>query len=196
MAAGYRIETVRFESGERLPMLPCTESGSPLWHPNLFLVTELRAAGLATNTLEHAARSVMIAHQVFLHLGLDIHQRITEGRLLTLGEVELLTRMAGLRQDELDAMSHMDESSRGVASRFLTPERSRMRPTGKGPAQVGPDTKAARMAYIRDYISWLAADRRLKLEVAHPHRNSLHEAAQTFDALGLSASNLLRGPDL
>ena len=75
----------------------------------------------------------MIAHQVFLDLGLDIHQRITEGRVLALGEVEMLARTAGLRQDQLEAMSQMDESSREVATRVLTPERSRMRPTGKGP---------------------------------------------------------------
>jgi len=115
MAAGYRVKTVRFESGERLP--------------NLFLVTELRAAGLATNTLEHAARAVMIAHQVFRHLGIDIHDRINDGRLFTLGEVELLTKLVGLRQDELDALSQMDESARAVVSRVVTLEQARMRPT-------------------------------------------------------------------
>ena len=110
-------------------MLLCKESGSPLWHPNLFLVTELRAAGLATNTLEHAARAVMIAHQVFRHLGIDIHDRINDGRLFTLGEVELLTKLVGLRQDELDALSQMDESARAVVSRVVTLEQARMRPT-------------------------------------------------------------------
>ncbi|MDH1230430.1 tyrosine-type recombinase/integrase [Stenotrophomonas sp. GD03930] len=183
MAAGYRVKTVRFESGERLPMLLCKESGSPLWHPNLFLVTELRAVGLATNTLEHAARAVMIGHQVFRHLGIDIHDRINDGRLFTLGEVELLTKLVGLRQEELDALSQMDESPRAVVSRVVTLEQARMRPTVKAPAQVGADTKATRMAYIRDYISWLTAGRRLKLEVGHPHNHSLLEATQTFVSL-------------
>lgn len=125
----------------------------------------------------------MIAYQVFRHLGIDIHDRINDGRLLTLGEVELLTKLVGLRQDELDAMSQVDESARAVVSRVVTLEQGRMRPTVKAPAQVGANTKGTRMAYIRDYISWLTAGRRLKLEVGHPHSHSLLEATQTFVSL-------------
>lgn len=125
----------------------------------------------------------MIGHQVFRHLGIDIHDRINDGRLFTLGEVELLTKLVGLRQEELDALSQMDESPRAVVSRVVTLEQARMRPTVKAPAQVGADTKATRMAYIRDYISWLTAGRRLKLEVGHPHNHSLLEATQTFVSL-------------
>ncbi|WP_295968044.1 tyrosine-type recombinase/integrase [uncultured Xanthomonas sp.] len=183
MAVGYRVKTVRFESGERLPMLLYKESGSPLWHPTLFLVTELRATGLATSTLEQAARAVMIAHQVFSYLGIDIHDRIGRGRLLTLGEVDMLTKLAGLRQDELDAMIEGDESSSEVFSRVVPLEQARKKAKATDPAQVGAETKATRLAYIRDYISWLTAGRRLKLDVDHAHNSSLHEAAQTFVGL-------------
>ena len=183
MATGYRVRTVRLESGERLPMLLCGESGAPLWHPTLFLVTELRATGLATNTLEQAARAVMIAHQVFRHLGINIHERISVGRLLTLDEVDILTRLAGLRQEELDSIIEGEESSRVKPSRVVTLEQARMRSTPKTPEQVGSETKATRLAYIRDYISWLTTGRRLKLDVDHAHHSGLHEAAQTFVSL-------------
>jgi integrase len=164
-------------------MLLCKASGSPLWHPTLFLVTELRATGLATNTLEQAARAVMIAHQVFGYLDIDINERISGGRLLTLGEVDMLTKLAGLRQQELNVLIENDEVSQTVSSRVVALEQTRMCSLVKAPAQVGAETKATRLAYIRDYISWLTVGRRLTLEASHAHNSSLHEAAQTLVSL-------------
>ncbi len=43
MAIGYRVEDLRLESGERLPLLVNAVSGIPLWEPTLFVVTQLRA---------------------------------------------------------------------------------------------------------------------------------------------------------
>ncbi|WP_249049912.1 hypothetical protein [Xanthomonas nasturtii] len=143
-------------------------------------MTELRAIGLATNTLEQAARAVMIAHQVFGYLDIDINERISGGRLLTLGEVDMLTKLAGLRQQELNALIEDDEASQTVSSRVVALEQTQMCSLAKAPAQVGAETKATRLAYIRDYISWLTVGRRLTLEAGHAHNSSLHEAAQTF----------------
>ena len=60
MAAGYRVKTIKLESGERLPLLLSKETGLPLWDPTLFILTTLRATNLAANTLAQAARAVMV----------------------------------------------------------------------------------------------------------------------------------------
>ena len=104
MAAGYRVKTIKLESGERLPLLLSKETGLPLWDPTLFILTTLRAANLAANTLAQAARAVMVAHQIFDFLDIDLNDRMLKGRLLTLGEIEALVKFSALRQEELDSL--------------------------------------------------------------------------------------------
>lgn len=112
MAVGYRVKTIRCESGERLPLLVSKATGVPLWNPTLFILTELRAKSRAANTLAQASRALMVAHQVFRYLRIDLDERLSDGRLLTLGEVEALVKLAGLRQEELDPDPAIHASSR------------------------------------------------------------------------------------
>ncbi len=95
----------------------------------------------------------------------------------------MLTKLAGLRQQELNVLIENDEVSQTVSSRVVALEQTRMCSLVKAPAQVGAETKATRLAYIRDYISWLTVGRRLTLEASHAHNSSLHEAAQTLVSL-------------
>jgi len=50
----YRIKLVRFDSGERFPVLCLQQDGMPLYSANLWVLTELRAASLSTSTLQQA----------------------------------------------------------------------------------------------------------------------------------------------
>ena len=178
MATGYRVKTIRLESGERLPMLLSRETGLPLWNPTLFILTELRATSLAANTLEQAARAVMVAHQVFRYLRVDLNDRLSKGRLLTLSEIDVLAKLAAFRQEELDALLEEQAAAEVVTSRVTSLEMVRARSAGNTPKQVAPETKATRLIYIRDYIAWLVAGRRLQLDVSHEYYQALNEAAQ------------------
>lgn len=66
MSVGYQVRTIRLESGERLPLLLSEETGVPVWDVTLFILTALRSTSLATNTIAHAARAVMVGLQVFV----------------------------------------------------------------------------------------------------------------------------------
>ncbi|MDR6728073.1 tyrosine-type recombinase/integrase [Delftia lacustris] len=180
MPAGYRVKSIRFESGERLPLLLSKETGLPLWDPTLFILTELRATDLATSTLEQAARAVMVAHQVLDYLQVKLHDRLLKGRLLTLAEVDVLAKLAGYRQEELDKLLENQSTSEGSAPKVVSLNKARGRWASKTPKLVEPETKATRLIYIRNYIAWLVSGRRLKLDVGDEHYKALNDAAQTI----------------
>ena len=84
----YTVRTVVLDSGERLPMLCARTGGLPLFEPTLYALTELRAKNRSTSTIQQALRSVMVLCLVLDRLGVDLDVRLSEGRLLELGEVE------------------------------------------------------------------------------------------------------------
>lgn len=177
MAAGYRVKTIKLESGERLPLLLSKETGLPLWDPTLFILTTLRAANLAANTLAQAARAVMVAHQIFDFLDIDLNDRMLKGRLLTLGEIEALVKFSALRQEELDSLLETQITDKKNAQ-IVSLQKMTKRAVSKRPKVVSPETKTIRLLYIRNYILWLVSGRRLKLDVSHKHYEALNEAAR------------------
>lgn len=179
MSADYQVKTIRFESGERLPLLLSKETGMPVWDVTLFILTELRATSLAENTIALAARAVMVGLQIFRYLGIDLNQRLEQGKLLSLSEVDELVKLAGLKQEEIDALLGDDIRSR-VRPRASSLEKARMRVSANVSKQVGSGTKTTRLLYIRNYIEWLTASRRLKLDVGHMHYAALDGAAQAM----------------
>lgn len=123
MSAGYQVKTIRLESGERLPLLLSQETGVPVWEVTLFILTALRSTGLATNTIAHAARGVMVGLQIFRYLGIDLNQRLEQGKLLSLSEVDELAKLAGLKQEELGALLGNKKSRRQRLVLFRLKER-------------------------------------------------------------------------
>jgi integrase len=177
MAAGYRVKTIKLESGERLPLLVSKETGLPLWDPTLFILTTLRATNLAANTLEQAARAVMVAHQIFSYLGIDLNDRMLKGQLLSLGEIEALVKLAAQRQEEMDSLLETQTTEKKTA-RVASFKKMTKRSVSKMPKAVNAETKTIRLIYIRNYIEWLVSGRRLKLDVNHKHYEALNEAAR------------------
>lgn len=178
MAAWYRVDRVRFLSGERLPLLVAAATGIPLWNPTLFVVSELRATNRAASTLQQATRAIMVAHQVLDHLGIDLDARLGEGRLLDISELDALANHAGMTQEGLDGLLAVESKPvriRSVAS--LEKVRMRTKPSEQ-PPQVAAQTKAIRLMYIRDYIAWLARRRLLRLDSRQPVYQALSETAR------------------
>lgn len=155
MSSRFQVRTVRFESGERFPLLIDRASGSPLFEPTIFLVTQLRSAGLATATMTQAARAIMVGLQILEHQGVDFGTRLREGRLLDLSEITELTEKMYLPQEQIDALPPASSTERG-ASKVV----SIKRPSGRPPSiprsdLVNRGTVGVRLIYFRNYLSWL-----------------------------------------
>lgn len=178
MSTGYRVKKVRFHSGERFPLLISAATGIPLWNPTLFVVTEFRAAGRASATLQQTTRALMFAHQIFDHLNIDLDARLMEGRLLNLGEVDTLADLAGMSQEWLDVHLSADKS-RARRPTAVSLEKARMRlsysDTGR---PVTAQTKDIRLMYTRDYLAWLARRSMLRASASSPIHHALDNTAR------------------
>lgn len=160
MGSRYAVRTLVLQSGERFPILLNRETGSPLFEPTVYALTELRARNLAAATIEQALRAVLVLYRFTDSRGIDLAARLAEGRLLQLGEVDELARDCRL---PLGASSDSHASAAVSALRVPSADSVWMR-AGKAPIDVDAGTAALRLRYIRDYIRWLATDRLQHLE--------------------------------
>lgn len=103
MATRYTVRTVLFASGERFPILVDCDSGVPLGDPTIFSVVELRARNLASATIEQVARALSVFYLFTQTYQINIDERISQGKLLELSEVDALLRFCRLSLDVLPA---------------------------------------------------------------------------------------------
>ncbi len=94
-----------------------------------------------------------------LHLFLDEHGialdvRMREGKLLSLVEIEALTRMCRLPINQADQQRETD--SHGTSPKVVSLEAVRMRSQRQALPEISPDVAGTRMRSIRDYLAWLA----------------------------------------
>lgn len=131
--------------------------GQPLFEPTVYALTELRARNQATNTLSNSLRAIQVFYQFLAIRGIDITERISSGQLLSLGEVEDLTRLCRLPVKLLDAMratSGVTRENHKVSSL----EKARVRLQENAQEEVEPAFAGSRMRYIRGYIEWLVSN--------------------------------------
>lgn len=132
-----------------------------MFEPTVYALTELRARNQATNTISSNLRSIQIFY-LFLNLrGIDLSTRLSSGQLLSLGEVEDLTRLCRLPVERLDAMLNYSVGSE-VRYKTVPLEKARMRMRVDAQQEVNPAFAGTRMHYIRGYIEWLVSDRLAK----------------------------------
>lgn len=180
MSATYRVTNLRMAAGERMPLLVNAVTGIPLWNPTIFLVTELRATGLASATLGHATRAIMVALQILEHLGIDLETRLAECRLLEVAEMDALVDLLGLHQSELDQLGECpSEQLYTRHAQDVSVEKVRMQVTHRDRRRlVRGETKGIRLMYIRDYVAWLARRRLLQLDHREEGYQALAEIAR------------------
>ncbi len=133
-------------------MLCRRDTGLPVHSAMLWSLTELRATSLASATILQALRSVMVFHIVLDQLGVSLPERMEQGQLLTLAEVESLAAKCQRSLEDL-----CDETPRKVVA------------LRKGAAQEGVDplTAGIRLRYIRAYLDWLVKERLLRMGPSH-----------------------------
>lgn len=177
MLSRCRVTTIVMSSGERLPML-LGEDGLPMFEPTVFALFEIRARNLASNTIESYLRSVMV---LLLFLGLrkiDLPARLDEGCLLSLGEIEELTRMCRLPMARIQAMRDDAKSPSLKVAPVISLEKLRMRSSGVSDSELSPVAAATRLRNIRDYLKWLGSNRMSRHGVNVSLKSSLASSIQ------------------
>lgn len=183
MSSSYKVSTIMLSSGERLPLL-LGMNGLPVFEPTVFSLSEIRARNRASNTIESYLRSVMVL-LLFLELRkIDFHTRLSEGRLLSLGEIEDLTRVCRLPMERIQAMRDEAENLSGKVAPVVLLEKLRMRSSGKPDLEVSPAAAATRLRSIRDYLKWLGLNRLSRHGTSVALRDSLVlSVQQVVDAI-------------
>ena len=104
MAPRYAVRIIMLATGERLPVLVDLVVGEPLFEPTVYSVSKLRSGNRASNSIEAALRAVMVLY-IFLKLRhIDLNQRMREGEVLGLGEIEELVQLCRLPMKQLPVM--------------------------------------------------------------------------------------------
>lgn len=146
-----------FESGERLALLTDVSSGLPLFDPTVFVVSEYRARNRSNATIDQVLRALKVLLLFCRARNIDLQERMLEGELLDLGEVDDLVAVCRYPMAEVEALISVNSSAKRPqkTGSVISLERFRMRQS-KGPAQIAGDSAALRIRYIRQYIEWLA----------------------------------------
>ncbi|ENH6339635.1 site-specific integrase [Burkholderia vietnamiensis] len=154
-----------------------------MFAPTVFTLSEVRGRNLATSTIGIVLRSVMAFHLFLDARGIDLDARLTKGELLSLAEVEDLSRLCRRTIVALAALSKMDERT---TSNVLSLESVRM-VTRKAPSiEVRPDVAAGRLRYIRMYLQWLTNERRSRYDLPTAVGARLGEASTfVIDAINV-----------
>lgn len=156
MTPNFQIRLTVVANGERLPMIVDRATGLPLFHPTLFVVTQLRSRNRASNTLEQALRAILILlHRTALG-GIDLLERFRALRFLTLAEVDALARE--VREPLWRVVSQPHENASYRQRRHQRPGLEVLRGAAYAVSidGVDPSFAATRLRYIRDYLGWLA----------------------------------------
>ena len=165
----YVLRTLVLESGERLPMLIRRADGLPLYEPNLYALTVLRARNRASATLEQALRAVMVLHQTLDSLGIDLQERLSKGRVLELGEVDAILKAARLELGELHESADEHQAPiRPKRPKVASLEAVRMRAGPSRLKEVQSGTTAIRLHYITLYVEWSVQRQLFKLSPSDP----------------------------
>lgn len=149
----YAVKTIVLSSGERLPVLIALATGDPLFEPSVYVLSEIRATNRASNTIDQVLRSIMV-FQLFLDSNqIDIDQRIQEGSVFRLSELDELVRHC--RRPVADQLKCNSIPPSHKSVRRGAAESLRLVQRQFAPTEVAGHTAANRIRVIRDYLDWL-----------------------------------------
>jgi len=117
---------------------------------------------------------------LFLELRkIDLEERLNDGQLLFLGEIEELVRLCRLPLEKIYSM--LDEVlilSRRSETSVVSLEKLRMKSAGNAEVEIDPNSAATRLRNIRDYLRWLTLARMSKHGTDATHRMALESSTQ------------------
>lgn len=170
----YIIKRVLFSDGERLPMLIESETGIPDYWSTLFSITQYRAKGQAANSIEQILRQLMLLNIFLKHYsieGINLEERIVQGKILHLYEIESLCDLCKLFLEDINSDINNKPSPQAITTSSL--EKFRTNNSKKQIRTVSSDTTGNRIRVIRDFLVWRA----------NLHMTKLQEEVLTFKML-------------
>ncbi|AYN21992.1 tyrosine-type recombinase/integrase [Alcaligenes nematophilus] len=174
----FEVRNLVFASGERFPVLIDGETGVPDFEVTLYVLTQLRSRNLSASTLTVATRSVMFGSQVLGYMGVDLRNRINQGKLLDLAEFDQLVDSFFWTQEKLrQALSQPTRES--APNRVLSLESVRKsRPVVDSSQIINADTAATRLLYFRDFLKWKVERSLFALATTHENYQRLNSAKE------------------
>jgi integrase len=152
----WKIQEIRLETGERLPVLISDEEGLPLFKPTVYITSMIRNAGKSESTSEANLKAIMFLYYWGQINRIDIEERFRQGEFLTLQEIEKLCMDARYRYDRLG--SDTKEGTKPTPGRktrtAIFKRRKRAVET-----YCQAHSVVVRLRYIRNYLDWLAGQR-------------------------------------
>lgn len=178
----YAVKTLVLGSGERLPVLIALATGAPLFEPSVYVLSEIRATNKASNTIDQVLRSIMVL-QLFLNSrGIDMQQRILQGEVFRLNELDELVRHC--RRPVADQLKHSSLSPSPQSISKTSAESVRLLQRQPADSEVAGHTAANRIRAIRNYLDWLVRYSMASYRLGTTERERLwNEWASCKDAL-------------
>lgn len=166
----FAVRIVRVPSGERLPVLLDRSNGLPVFHPNLYALTELRQTNRASATIERTLREIAVLLDFLADAGINLSDRLRDGYLLSLWEID------GLARHCRESVESARETERACRGRVLCLGKKR---AASNPKLVSHTTAANRLRTIHAYLSWLVALRLSHTEQRDTARQQLEQAKES-----------------
>ncbi|MDM5263983.1 tyrosine-type recombinase/integrase [Sulfurovum sp. XTW-4] len=158
-------------------MLIDNETGFPDYWSTLFSITQHRSKGDAANTIEQVLRHLIIL-KLFLKNykinGIDLENRIDQGKILHLHEIEYLCDLCKLYLEDIREEVKTENQKQSLTLKSL--EAFRSKDSTNCFKTVGSDTVAQRIRQIRDFLVWIANVHMARLAESDPILNILRES--------------------
>ena len=138
-----RIVECHFEDGERYRLLLEESTGLPLWHPNLYITTQVRNASKSVVTMEAALRAIRVLLAFAVTHRINLEERVRSRQYLSLAELDALTDYCQL-DFETRYSKRRSRLSRGLMF------------SGSTPARVSTAYEYQRLTHIASYLGWYA----------------------------------------
>lgn len=164
MPSPFYIKWLRFDDGERFPILIKKTGGKPLFLPTVYTIAIQRSSGKSSATLAANLRAIMHLYTWAYANTINIDRRFSDQNLLGIVEIESLVSIAGFTYGQLckDVENSPELSKTGVINGIYPIEKYR-KSAHTHICTVDNKTKLIRLLYIRDYLDWLAQEQMPKI---------------------------------
>jgi len=140
---GSAQKTFVMDSGERYCLLVASNSGMPLYYPNLYVTTQIRNRSLSYSAMESTLNGISVLLRFLDERGESIENRFVEGNFFQEAELDAVRDYCQIkfRTQTVDKNPNVLFTH----SELLEYER-----------KVGTETEYVRLTVIAQYVKWLA----------------------------------------
>ncbi len=183
----YVAKRLRFQNGERCSVL-IGPNGLPVHAVTLYL-NKYRRRGRAANTIHQVCNALALAHRELSRAGIDLFQRLKDGRFLSALEVSRLVDAAQYRVEDLPGRRAV-KNSVGVIDIKSVRARRKATFAPATPKAVDAGTQGTRLRYIARYFEFLVT----YFAATHPENWSPEFRAECHDRLAEMKAQVPRAP--